>query len=220
MYAEGMRYAGPREENIPDFGTSQIVQEIDSAEKIAREVDRQLRYGSTLNVVRRTAADGSVRYEAGAEVLSQAAVGDDLLGYTEIVSGRNSIRTGSRIYNRTNDATPLTHTHTRLVNVAVVERRNRDPGDGTDSATFEVQEATVVPKKAGMSILMFDLCCSKGRRTRPKKPRARSGMREDPSPEQVGAAWEAPSRVKVWDPTIDYHLSSVQRARQSSSDVQ
>jgi len=157
MYAEGMRYAGPREENIPDFGTSQIVQEIDSAEKIAREVDRQLRYGSTLNVVRRTAADGSVRYEAGAEVLSQAAVGDDLLGYTEIVSGRNSIRTGSRIYNRTNDATPLTHTHTRLVNVAVVERRNRDPGDGTDSATFEVQEATVVPKKAGMSILMFDL---------------------------------------------------------------
>uniref|UniRef100_A0A6U6BBE9 Uncharacterized protein n=1 Tax=Guillardia theta TaxID=55529 RepID=A0A6U6BBE9_GUITH len=136
------------------------------------------------------------------------------------VSGRNSIRTGSRIYNRTNDATPLTHTHTRLVNVAVVERRNRDPGDGTDSATFEVQEATVVPKKAGMSILMFDLCCSKGRRTRPKKPRARSGMREDPSPEQVGAAWEAPSRVKVWDPTIDYHLSSVQRARQSSSDVQ
>jgi hypothetical protein len=38
------------------------------------------------------------------------------------VSERRAILSGSRIYNRSNDSTPLTHSHTRLVNVAVVER--------------------------------------------------------------------------------------------------
>mmetsp|Transcript_60854 Transcript_60854/g.143279 ORF Transcript_60854/g.143279 Transcript_60854/m.143279 type:complete len:155 (+) Transcript_60854:63-527(+) len=115
------RRANP--DDMPQFGPLQLVQQIDSAEKIVKEVDRQLRSGSTVrNVVRRSGGDGSVSYEAGAGVLSQAAVGEDIKCYTDLVSERQAIRSGSRTYNRSNDSTPLTHSHTRMVNVAVVER--------------------------------------------------------------------------------------------------
>ncbi len=50
-----------------------------------KEVDRQLRSVSTTrNVVRMNGGNGSVSHEAGAGVLSQAAVGDDIKGYTDL----------------------------------------------------------------------------------------------------------------------------------------
>jgi len=67
-----------------------------AAEKFYGEIDRQIRSSNGVrNVVRRHGPGGSVSHEAGADILSQAAIGESLLGYTEAVSGRNSIRTGT-----------------------------------------------------------------------------------------------------------------------------
>ena len=67
-----------------------------AAEKFYGEIDRQIRSSNGVrNVVRRHGPGGSVSHEAGADILSQAAIGECLLGYTEAVSGRNSIRTGT-----------------------------------------------------------------------------------------------------------------------------
>ena len=61
------------------------------------EIDRQIRsVGGVRNVVRRQGRDGSVSHEAGADILSQAAVGESLLGYTESVGAARAIRTGGR----------------------------------------------------------------------------------------------------------------------------
>ena len=59
------------------------------------EIDRQIRSGNGVrSVVRRQGRDGSVAHEAGADILSQAAVGGEILGYTESVGAARSIRTG------------------------------------------------------------------------------------------------------------------------------
>ncbi len=198
-----------------------------AAEKLVGEIDRQIRgVNGVRNMVRRQDRDGtcsiSVSHEAGADVLSQAAVGEDLLTYTETVSGRNGIRTGLRTYNPGNDSGPLTHTHTRLVNVAVVERKRQPYSEGGnrgsvfDDAQFEVQEATIVPKKAGLSILMFDLCCSKGRqKARPKKPGNESaGGRNSAATAPVfidPSQWDKSPNMKGWDPqkgNIERHKSA------------
>mmetsp|Transcript_38309 Transcript_38309/g.59808 ORF Transcript_38309/g.59808 Transcript_38309/m.59808 type:complete len:197 (+) Transcript_38309:54-644(+) len=161
------RMAGSRRDILPEFGPKQLVEELDSAEKIVKEVDRQLRGGAKLQVVKRhNGPNGSVSHETGAAVLSQAAVGEDILGYTDYVSERQSIRNGNtRTLSRPTDCTPLASTHTLLVNTAVVERpvlpysekgRKDTRGGGADDQ-FEVQESTIVPNRSGMSILMFDL---------------------------------------------------------------
>ena len=190
-----------------------------AAEKLVGEIDRQIRnVNGVRNMVRRQSRDGthsiSTSHEAGADVLSQAAVGEDILTYTETVSGRNGIRTGARAYNPGNDSGPLTHTHTRLVNVAVVERKRQpyseagNRGSVFDDAQFEVQEATIVPKKAGLSILMFDLCCSKGRqKTRTKKSSdansngGEGGRKMTAGPEYIDPSqWDKSPNMKGWDP--------------------
>jgi hypothetical protein len=173
------------------------------------EIDRQLRNGNPVrNVVRRHGPNGSVSHEAGAGILSRAAVGESILGYTGVVAGRNGIRQGSRTFNPGNDSAPLTHTHTRLVNVAVVDRKNTNV---FDDDKFEVQEATIVPKKSGLSILMFDLCCAKGRlREKPKKEADHSTKKHlcSSGPEYIDPAqWDRRPTVKGWDPERDYHLT-------------
>jgi hypothetical protein len=66
-----------------------------AAEKLVGEIDRQIRNVNGIrHVVRRQGRDGSVSHEAGADILSQAALGESILGYTETVGGRNNIRTG------------------------------------------------------------------------------------------------------------------------------
>ena len=206
--ARGRRSAGrslPAQEQVPAFGPGELYGEIDSAEKLVGEIDRQIRGNQGVrNVVRRHGASGSVSHEAGADLLSQAAVGESILGYTETVAGRNGIRTGSRAFNANQDQAPLTHTHTRLVNVAVVERKNASV---FDDDKFEVQEATIVPKKAGLSILMFDLCCANGRQqSRPKK--ASPAALDSSGPEYIDPSqWDRKPAAPGWDPKTDYHLT-------------
>jgi hypothetical protein len=73
-----------------------------AAEKLVGEIDRQIRRSSGVrSVVRRQGRDGSVSHEAGADILSHAAVGGDILAYTESVSAARAIRSGAcspRVY--------------------------------------------------------------------------------------------------------------------------
>ena len=70
-----------------------------AAEKLVGEIDRQIRGvgNGVRHVVRRQTRDGSVQHEAGAGILAQAALGDDILGYTGTVAGRNTMNTGCYI---------------------------------------------------------------------------------------------------------------------------
>ena len=70
-----------------------------AAEKFVSEIDRQIRGvgNGVRHVVRRQTRDGSVQHEAGAGMLAQAALGDDILGYTGTVAGRNTMNTGCYI---------------------------------------------------------------------------------------------------------------------------
>lgn len=81
---------------------------------------------------------------------------------------RSAIRSGTSIFSVSNDSTPLTHSYTRMVNVVVVDRQNlpfsEQANQGAeDERHFMIKEATVMPQRTGMSLLMFDLCCSSPR---------------------------------------------------------
>ena len=60
----------PAHEQVPAFGPGELYGEIDSAEKLVGEIDRQIRGNQGVrNVVRRHGASGSVSHEAGADLL-------------------------------------------------------------------------------------------------------------------------------------------------------
>jgi len=101
------------------------------------------------------------------------------------------------------------------VNVAVVNRKLMPDsetgyrGSVFDDTQFEVQEATLVPKKAGLSILMFDLCCAKGRqKARPKKAVTNGSALPSNGPEYIDPTqWDKKLQIRGWDPQKDYHLT-------------
>ena len=67
-----------------------------ATDKIGRELDRQLRSrNETREVVRRQGAGGGVSYkaqdQAGGVEIARAALGGDILSYTDTVSSRRNI---------------------------------------------------------------------------------------------------------------------------------
>jgi len=46
-----------------------------------------------------------------------------ILDLTQGLAERSAIRSGTSVFNLSNDSTPLTHSYTRMVNTAVIERR-------------------------------------------------------------------------------------------------
>jgi len=121
-----------------------------------------------------------------------------ILQGTSGMAERSAIRSGASTFNVSNDSTPLTHTFTRMVNVAVVDRPNlpfseqaqasQSPGADADQDDrhFTVKETTVMPQRTGMSLLMFDLCCAAPRVQQRKHDRSKSVQKiieKDPRPQ-------------------------------------
>lgn len=92
--------------DAPGFGSDLVGCESDllrtwlraaATEKIGREMDRQLRSrNDTREVVRRQGSGGAVSYkaqdQAGGVEIARAALGGDILSYTDTVSSRRNIR--------------------------------------------------------------------------------------------------------------------------------
>mmetsp|Transcript_18197 Transcript_18197/g.44691 ORF Transcript_18197/g.44691 Transcript_18197/m.44691 type:complete len:259 (+) Transcript_18197:55-831(+) len=216
---------------VPEFGARELVQEIDSAQKFARELDRQLR-GYRGRVRTDAVWDGSIGRDSS--IMSQAAVGDEILDLTNGVGERMSLRSGASFFSVSNDSTLLTHSHTRLVNVAVIDRQSlsfSEQGvhkEDDDATQFQVHEATIMPQRTGMSLLMFDLCCAQPRIRRDQKkayPGVRAGARPNRCATESGISMLQKirrSRGSEWDPETDAHLTTgkgqvAQRAVEPSS---
>jgi hypothetical protein len=142
-----------------------------------------------------------------------------ILQGTSGMAERSEIRSGASTFNVSNDSTPLTHTYTRMVNVAVVDRPNlpfseqaqasQSPGAEAerDDRHFTVKETTVMPQRTGMSLLMFDLCCAAPRVQQRKPGGSMSGRKiveKDPMPQTSRS--ELCTRFVVSQPFLTHPL--------------
>ena len=131
------------------FGTS-------AAEKIVKEVDRQLRGNTKKSVV-------TLQFD------SESPAGQ----YERRGSHKNGIRSvqTSFLVSRTNGTSPIANCHTKIVNKAVVDRRllpySEEKRQYYEENQFQIEEATVVPERSGLSLILHELCCSKPRRKPP-----------------------------------------------------
>ena len=174
-----------------------------------------------------TTGDGhigsSVNDNAGGAALTRAALGDDIVTYTQMVSERSSIRAREQtIVCDSSDKSPMTaYTRTRLKNAAVVERpvlpysesgrKHVDEVSYETAKDFEVHESTWVPARAGISMIMFDMCCANKRQQLGKKSRQQAAAAHVSQAPEIVETIHLPgarSAQDGWDPRFDTHLSA------------
>lgn len=120
-----------------------------------KEVDRQLRGNSKRSVV-------TLQYDS-----SQPTNLNERNGTSK--NGIRSVQT-SFLVSRANGTSPLVNCHTKIVNRAVVDRQLLPYSEEAakrqyyEENQFQIEEATVVPERSSLSLILHELCCSKPRR--------------------------------------------------------
>ena len=125
-----------------------------AAEKIVKEVDRQLRGNSKKSVV-------TLQFDPSSQNGQF-----DKNGYQ-----KNAIRSVETCFlvSRANGSSPIANCHTKIVNRAVVDRQLLPYSEEAakchyyEENQFQIEEATVVPERSGLSLILHELCCSKPR---------------------------------------------------------
>jgi hypothetical protein len=120
-----------------------------------KEVDRQLRGNSKRSVV-------TLQFDS-----SQQSSPNDRTGFQK--NGIRSVQTCFLI-SRTNGTSPIANCHAKIVNRAVVDRQLLPYSEEAakcqyyEENQFQIEEATVVPERSSLSLILHELCCSKPRR--------------------------------------------------------